>query len=55
MNKISGITIYEELPVGWDILWGAVTAPQGYIFIWNKKSRFTGEYKCGLISVEKVR
>ena len=55
MKAIRGVKVYEEMPAGWDVLWCAVTAPLGYVFIWNKKSRFTGEYKHGLISAEKVR
>ena len=55
MRTINGITVYDEMPAGWGVLWNALRAPLGYVFIWNRKSRFTGEYKSGLIRVEKVR
>lgn len=53
MNKIEyfinkGLMIYKEMPKGWDKLKGALTAPCGYEWIWNKKSIFSKDYKQGL-------
>ena len=38
-------TVYSSLPKGWKRLSGATTAPKGYIWIYNGKSRFGGGYK----------
>lgn len=35
--------VVEEMPEGWEKLEGALTAPNGYIVIHNKKSRFNTE------------
>lgn len=45
------IEVLKEIPDGWAILYGATTAPVGYKWIWNKKSRFFGEYKHALIKI----
>lgn len=44
--------IYDSLPEGWKIRKDSI-APQGYIWIWNGKSRFGGEYRHGLMKVGK--
>lgn len=44
---------YTEMPKGWDFLKGATTAPKGYEWIWNRKSRFGGEYQHGLLKVDR--
>lgn len=44
------IKIYVTIPDGWEILNGAHTAPKGYTWIWNKKSRFkNGGFQHGLL------
>ena len=34
------VLIYNEMPKGWSVLNGALTAPEGFVWIWNGKSRF---------------
>lgn len=51
MSKVKEPTIYDTMPKGWRVINGATTAPQGYIWICNGKSRFGGEYKNGLLPV----
>lgn len=41
--------IFERIPDGWHELSGATTAPIGYLFISNGKSRFSKEYRCALV------
>ena len=41
--------VYNTLPHGWKVLKGATTAPCGYKWISNNKSRFSGERKLGFI------
>lgn len=41
-------TIYGSIPDGWTVMDGALTAPVGYVWIHNGKSRFGGEHKQGL-------
>lgn len=47
------ILIYNEIPKGWEILNGAQTAPKGYAWIWNKKSRFgaSKDFQHGLLKI----
>ena len=54
-NKImkKEIKIYNELPKGWRIKQNATTAPNGYVWICNNKSHFSGEYKSGLLKLLK--
>lgn len=49
------ILIYNEMPEGWEALKGALTAPEGYIWIWNKKSRFgaSRNFQHGLLKTTK--
>ncbi len=47
--------IYKRIPKGWKVLKGATTAPNGYVWIWNGKSRFLGEYRAGLVPIEVVK
>lgn len=44
--------IYDSLPEGWKIRKAGV-APRGYVWIWNGKSRFGGEYRHGLMKVKE--
>lgn len=43
-NKKGGnemdVLVYNEMPKGWSALNGALTAPEGFVWIWNGKSRF---------------
>lgn len=39
---------YESIPAGWEIDHGATTAPLGFAWIHNNKSRFDGERMQGL-------
>lgn len=41
--------VYDKLPKGWVIIKGATTAPCGYKWISNNKSRFSGERKLAFI------
>lgn len=41
--------IFDEIPTGWSIVKGALTAPCGYELIYNGKSLFSGERRCGLV------
>lgn len=49
--KEKEITIYDKIPDGWFIVEGAMTAPQGYVWICNNKSLFDGTRKNGLLKV----
>lgn len=46
---IANLPVFEKIPVGWFALSGATTAPIGYLLISNGKSRFSKEYRCGLV------
>lgn len=48
----ANVKIYTEMPEGWTFLDGTTTAPVGYRWIWNRKSRFGGEYLHGLLKDE---
>ena len=54
-QKHAGIHVYDELPLGWKEIKGALTAPEGYVWIHNGRSLFGGEYRHGLIRKEKLR
>lgn len=43
--------IYKKMPSGWIFVQGATTAPVGYRWICNNKSRFSGKRKSGIIFV----
>ena len=42
----------DELPKGWKIVKGATTAPVGYRWICNGKSRFSGKRKLAFLKEE---
>lgn len=44
------LTIYKQMPKGWNVLEGATTAPIGYVWVCNGKSSFSGNYKHGLLT-----
>lgn len=39
----------DHIPPGWKKVKGAETAPKGYSWYTNGKSRFGGEYECALV------
>ena len=41
--------LYNTLPHGWKVLKGATTAPKGYKWISNNKSRFSGARKLAFL------
>lgn len=43
--------IFATMPDGWTEIKGAMTAPVGYIWICNNKSRFSGEYEQALLKI----
>lgn len=43
--------ILNELPDEWRKQNGATTAPRGYVWVSNGKSRFGGEYENGLLKI----
>ena len=45
------MTVYDRLPKGWIFLSGARTAPYGYKWISNGKSRFSNDYEHALLRV----
>ena len=47
--------VLDAIPEGWEILKGATTAPNGFVWIWNKKSRFGGEYKAALVPKDAAK
>ncbi len=46
--------IYKTIPDGWKILHGAATYTRDYVWVSNGKSRFSGEYKSGLVKRENA-
>lgn len=46
--------VFEKMPDGWAVLRDAATAPRGYVWIWNRKSRFGGKYEHGLLKEEAL-
>lgn len=46
------IKILDSLPKGWKWLEGATTAPNGFRWANNNKSRFSVEYRHALVRVE---
>lgn len=49
------VLIYNEMPKGWSTLNGALTAPEGFVWIWNGKSRFGDgkNFRHGLLKIIK--
>lgn len=45
------IPVYDEIPKGWKILEGALTAPRGYKWITNGKSIFAKERKIAFLDL----
>ena len=49
--KEMGIRFVNEMPDGWDVIKEATSAPEGYVWINNKKSCFSDEYEHALLRV----
>lgn len=47
--KELNITILDRMPKNGHILKGAMSAPNGYVWISNGKSRFSSKYKHALV------
>ena len=45
--------VLDRLPKGWRYLYGATTAPLGYRWACNNKSRFGGEYRHALVKEDR--
>lgn len=43
--------VYFVMPNGWKEINGALTAPSGYVWIFNGKSIFSNEYQHALLKV----
>ena len=52
--KEKGVEVRDTVPEGWQKLEGATTAPNGYEWYNNGKSRFGGEYKNALVKKENT-
>ena len=51
--KIKGIQFFKKMPKGWKKINNATTAPVGYVWINNNKSRFSKqEYQSALLKLE---
>lgn len=51
---MKNVEILDKIPEGWKVRKGATTAPRGYVWIWNVKSLFSGEYRATLVSIELI-
>ena len=51
--KFPDVPIYETMPDGWVEIRGATTAPNGYVWINNRKSIFTKEYLHALLKLKE--
>ena len=49
--NFENIKIYTEIPTGWRVTENTTTQPNGYKFINNNKSRFSGQRKIGLLKI----
>jgi len=49
--KKSGVKFLDAMPEGWKEIKGAMTAPNGYIWIFNGKSIFSKEYEHALLKI----
>ncbi len=47
--------ILKKMPQGWKVRKGATTAPIGYVWVYNGKSRFGGEYEQALVPESEVK
>lgn len=57
-KKINGKdypVINGELPKGWTRIEGSLTAPKGYTWVSNNKSRFSSKRKSAIIKDDKLK
>ena len=47
----NGVKFLNSMPEGWKEIKGAMTAPNGYIWIFNGKSIFSKEYEHALLKI----
>jgi hypothetical protein len=50
--KYPDVPRYDKMPMGWKEVQGATTAPNGYVWIWNRKSIFSKEFRHALLKVK---
>ena len=50
-KRLPDVPIYDIMPDGWVETKGATTAPNGYVWINNRKSIFTKEYRHALLKL----
>lgn len=48
---VEPVKVFYQMPTGWKKIFGAQTAPSGYVWIFNGKSIFSTEYKHALLKV----
>lgn len=48
---LESVKVFYQMPTGWKEIRGALTAPSGYVWIFNGKSIFTSEYQQALLKV----
>ena len=46
--------VLDKVPDGWVVLDRALTAPRGYVFVCNRKSRWGGEYRHALVPEKAI-
>ena len=46
--------VLDKAPDGWGVLDRALTAPRGYVFVCNRKSRWGGEYRHALVPEKTI-
>lgn len=47
--KYPDVPRYDKMPEGWKEIKGASTAPNGYVWIWNRKSIFRKDFRHALL------
>lgn len=47
--------IYTTLPDGWAVIPWATTAPIGFVWINNRESIFSKDYKHGIVKIENLK
>lgn len=52
--KSRSVDMYDSAPDGWSKLEGATTAPKGYAWYSNNKSRFSDEYRHALVKEDET-
>jgi len=53
--ELNNVSVFSEIPKGWTTLKGAMTAPKGSIWIYNRKSAFSSERETGLLLEEDIQ